>query len=315
MMSSTHHQLHSTAPAWECTRLTVSAARPSLAARASTRRLPPRARPRDERPRDSKALLRSQRHKCNSAECAAPSAWLSCRPAAASSIRRRPPRAPAKLCTLSLPWAASASLSIRGSSRIRRLARFVCLFPEPRPRRVQHLLLFALLPARAVQNVPVLAQVEPQPRGQRRRLARGTGRHWRCPFVSRLRASAAARRQPGEYGGHGVWRRWWRRRLSGADERAGGVVVWPWPVLCKAELESLVAPRSSQLECGARIARSPLVRGLRIGSLHGALSLSLGPGSFGAAPARALPCCHTGLGRRVSRARAARAARSRHARL
>ena len=55
MMSSTLHQLHSTAPAWECTRLTVPAARPSLAARASTRRLPPRARPRDERPRDSKA--------------------------------------------------------------------------------------------------------------------------------------------------------------------------------------------------------------------------------------------------------------------
>ena len=99
-------------------------------------------------------------------------------------------------------------------------------------------------PARTVE-------AEPQPRGQRRRLARGTGRHWRCPFVSRLRASAAARRQPGEYGGHGVWRRWWRRRLSGADERAGGVVVWPWPVLCKAELESLVAPRSSQLEAVA----------------------------------------------------------------
>ena len=221
---TTLHQLHSTAPAWECTRLTVPAARPSLAARASTRRLPPRARPRDERPRDSKACSAARGTSATLQRCAAPSAWLSCRPAAATSTRRRPPRAPAKLCTLSLPWAASASLSICGSShsRIRRLARGVCLLAQPRPRRVQHLVLCSLLLARAVQNVPVLAQVEPKP-GRQRRLARATGRHWRCPFASRLGgASAAARRQPGEYGGHGVWWRWRRRRLPGAGERAGG---------------------------------------------------------------------------------------------
>ena len=233
---TTLHQLHSTAPAWECTRLTVPAARPSLAARASTRRLPPRARPRDERPRDRKA--------CSAA------------------------RGTVQLCRVSICGSSH--------SRIRRLARGVCLLAQPRPRRIEHVVLGALLLARAVQNVPVLAQVESQPRGQRRRLARATGRHWRCPFVSRLCASAAARRQPGEYGGHGVWWRWWRRRLPGAGERAGGCGCVAVASTMQGGVRELGRAEAITVGCGARIARSSLVRGLRIGSLHGALSLSLG---------------------------------------